>query len=547
MLLLAGVALSIGAHAHPQAPAAKTPPAKTAIISGRILAADTGRPLRRAQVTLTGPERRTANTGLDGRYEFKGLAAGRYTISVTRSGYLTLQYGQRRPLELARPLELGDAQTMPNADVSLPRQGLIAGRVLDEFGEPVTGVFVQAMRPAYVEGRRQLVVVTSTGFEGTDDTGEYRLTGLNPGSYYVRATTRETWMVVNNGTRQLMGFAATFFPAAVDLSQAMLVEVGVGRQVRDAHISLVPGRPATISGTAVDSQGRPLAGRSVSIGTRFLRETPGGGGSNVGSAPVQPDGSFSYRNLLPGEYELGVSTGEFGVSGAELARLQVAIGGADVDNVRLVTSAGWSASGRIVTEQGTAPDVARAAVTVGATTLMQNAVRGAGTGEVRDDWTFSVNAILGPARLRAMLPSGWMLKAVRQNDRDITSSFIEMPSGRVLSDVELVITDRITRVNGQLTDERGAPLANGTVLVFSDDREKWGEGTTHVATARPDQQGRYELRGLPPGDYLAVALDYIQDRSWNDPDYLEALRRDAVAFTLGEGATHALSLKIVEP
>jgi hypothetical protein len=138
-----------------------------------------------------------------------------------------------------------------------------------------------------------------------------------------------------------------------------------------------------------------------------------------------------------------------------------------------------------------------------------------------------------------------MVKSVRQNDRDITSSFIERASGEVLSDLEVVITDRITRVTGQLTDDRGIPLPNGTVLVFVDDREKWGDATAFVKTARPDQQGRYEITGLPAGDYLAVALDYIQDRSWNDPDYLEALRRDAVAFTLGEGGIQALSLKLV--
>jgi len=546
VLLVAGVVLSIAAHA--QAPAPKTAPAKTSIIRGRILAADTGRPLRRAQVTLTGPERRTANTGLDGRYEFKELAAGRYTIGASRSGYLALQYGQRRPLEQARPLQLGDAQTIDNTDFTLPRQGLIAGRVLDEAGEPIAGVRVEALRPAWVEGRRQLVIVTSTaGFQGTDDTGEYRLTGLNPGSYYVRAQTRETWTVVNAGKRELMGFSPTFYPATADPGQARLIEVGVGRQIRDADISLALGRPAAIAGIAVDSKGSPLTGRSVSVGQRFLREISGGGGSGVGSAPIAPDGSFRYRNLPPGEYELSVSTGEFGTSGGELARIQVVVNGADLENVRLVTSAGWSASGRVVTEQGAPPPLPRERVTLGATTVLFNAVSGAGAGEVRDDWTFTVKAILGPARLWATLPDGWMVKSVRQNDRDITSSFIERASGEVLSDVEVVITDRVTRVTGQLTDERGVPLSNGTVLVFLDDREKWGDATAFVKTARPDQQGRYEFTGLPAGDYLALAVDYIQDRSWNDPEYLESLRRDAQPFTLGEGATRALSLKILNP
>ncbi|MBI4266210.1 MAG: carboxypeptidase regulatory-like domain-containing protein [Acidobacteria bacterium] len=109
-------------------------PTASGIIRGRITAADTGRPLRRAQVTVTAAEigmpRRT-DTSLDGRYEFRDLPAGRYSVSVTRSGYLSLRYGQRRPMEQARPLQLGDAQTLDDINLALPRMGVIAGRVLD--------------------------------------------------------------------------------------------------------------------------------------------------------------------------------------------------------------------------------------------------------------------------------------------------------------------------------------------------------------------------------------------------------------------------------
>src|SRR5262245_61356367 len=84
------------------APARDTPRAATtgtAVIRGRITAADTGRPLRRASIRLTSPtlgrEGKTASTNADGRYEIKELPAGRYSLTVTRSGYLSLRYGQR--------------------------------------------------------------------------------------------------------------------------------------------------------------------------------------------------------------------------------------------------------------------------------------------------------------------------------------------------------------------------------------------------------------------------------------------------------------------
>jgi hypothetical protein len=68
-----------------------------------------------------------------------------------------------------------------------------------------------------------------------------------------------------------------------------------------------------------------------------------------------------------------------------------------------------------------------------------------------------------------------------------------------------------------------------------------------VRTARPDQQGRYQIKGLPPGEYLAVALNYVEDGSWNDPEYLESIRRYAQKLTLSEGDTKSAALKLVTP
>src|SRR5580765_2372779 len=105
----------------------------TAIIRGRIFAADTNKPLRRARITLQAPELggepRSTSTNADGRYEIKELPAGRYTITVARSGYLQLRYGQRRPFELGKQLQLTDRQLADNVDFTLPRMSLITGRI----------------------------------------------------------------------------------------------------------------------------------------------------------------------------------------------------------------------------------------------------------------------------------------------------------------------------------------------------------------------------------------------------------------------------------
>ena len=91
----------------------------TGSLRGRIVAIDTGAAVRRAQVRISGPDigTKTALTDAQGRYEFRDLPAGRFNVSVSKSGFVTMQYGQNRPYEPGRPIELAEAQKMDKADV----------------------------------------------------------------------------------------------------------------------------------------------------------------------------------------------------------------------------------------------------------------------------------------------------------------------------------------------------------------------------------------------------------------------------------------------
>src|SRR5688572_25716398 len=156
-------------HAAPAlgAPAPRESPAEvkgSGVIRGRVTSLGTGKPLRRAQLRLSAENDylgtpRTASTSNDGRYELRDVPPGRYTLRVQRSGYLTLTYGQRRPGEQPRLLELGDKESIEKVDFALPRMGVISGRVLDELGEPFAGVTVAALQARYVDGRRRLVPI----------------------------------------------------------------------------------------------------------------------------------------------------------------------------------------------------------------------------------------------------------------------------------------------------------------------------------------------------------------------------------------------------
>ena len=105
----------------------------TARIRGRVVAADGGQPLRKAQVRAFAAdirENRGTSTDGDGRFELKELPAGRYTVSASKGSFVSLQYGQLRPFASGKPIELRDGETIEKVDFALPRGGIVTGRVV---------------------------------------------------------------------------------------------------------------------------------------------------------------------------------------------------------------------------------------------------------------------------------------------------------------------------------------------------------------------------------------------------------------------------------
>jgi hypothetical protein len=141
------------------------PDTGTGRISGRVIGGENGAPLRRAVVALWGEgmrEGHSVTTDEAGRFEFKDLPAGRFNLSASKGGHVSMRYGQRRPFESGRPLDLADGQRVTNVAFNLPRGGVITGRLTDEFGEPASEVTVKVMRYQYVDGHRQLVPVSGS-------------------------------------------------------------------------------------------------------------------------------------------------------------------------------------------------------------------------------------------------------------------------------------------------------------------------------------------------------------------------------------------------
>ncbi len=170
--LTAGIIL-LTRGAFAQAPVSPAAPPRDAVLSpsigtaqlrGRVVTADSGAPLRRAQVravAIGNQTTRITSTDTEGRYEFVNLPAGRYSLSVSQASYVTLQFGQRYPFESGRPLELVDGQTVDAIDFALPigKQSRLVGFAKNARGERESNyrlvVYPANLRPGDVGVRFQ--------------------------------------------------------------------------------------------------------------------------------------------------------------------------------------------------------------------------------------------------------------------------------------------------------------------------------------------------------------------------------------------------------
>jgi hypothetical protein len=534
---------------------ATTPEVGTARIRGRVVD-DSGQALRRVTVRtfstqggqgFGGRQPRMATTDADGRYELSELPAGTYQVMAMKGAFVQQSYGQRSRNGPGRPIELADGQSVDKIDFVLARGGVIVGRVVDELGEPMAEVSVQAMRFVPVSGSSRLVPMGRNAT--SDDLGQFRLYGLAPGEYIVSAHMRnmmfgpETPPAGDNS-----GYAPTYSPGTTSVAEATRVQVQSGQEV-NADVQLTAARMLRVSGVILTSLGKaPENG--------FLRLVPKGdvvmGGMMGLNAPIL-NGTFSFNQVSPGSYTLTVRVGgEFGPgrsrSGSEgqddseFAMVPITVAGEDLANVRVVTGKGLTISGVVIAEGGPLPtdQPLRVMITPGEPDGMMMTAR---PSTVEAGGRFQIEGVIGEGRVNLMgLGRGWMLKAVDYKGANVTDKPVEFASDG--GPLRIVVTNRVPILSGTVTSGNGAPLTDYEVLIFTTDTTVWERPGRQVRVARADQQGGFKVEGLPAGDYYVAAFSSLEDDSRTSPEVLARARSVAQQVTLVEGQTRSVSLKL---
>jgi hypothetical protein len=525
-----------------QSPSRDQPPAAragTGVIRGRVVRADTGEPLRRVEVRIdewspgerSGPA--ATMTDAEGRYELTQLSAGHYHLRARRGGYVDVEYGQRRPFERGRPLDLGEGAVLQNIDFALPPGAAVTGRVVDETGEPVALVSVSLSRRRYVDGARRLAPVSSGS---TDDHGEFRIFGVPPGDYVILAS----FGGMELGSKDRVRYVPTYYPGTPVANDAQRVTVGPGQEVAGITIALARAATATVRGV-VRSSGQASLGPFTFVTARDLNGPEAYG--ETGTAIAAGDGSFAIAGLLPGTYLLEARS----PMGSEFASKEVVVEGSDVAGVALTASKGATARGRIRFDTGDPPKELRPSqVFVMSDSLDPRSDThidmSGGPPVARDDWSFELHGLRGHGFVRAGTMSDWEMKRVRREGVDITDTPLDFSAD--VDGLEIELTQQVTTVAGGVSDDHGDVALDATVIAFADEPSKWGPHSRFIESARPDQHGRFTIKGLPPGRYIAIAVGYLEPGEERDPDLLEAWRRRGTPFTLSEGKTHALDLKL---
>lgn len=565
------------------------PVAGTGSVSGTVVTDEAQpRPVRRAVVSLTGDglrPRRGAITDDEGRFTVSGLPAGRFTLTVTRASFVTSTYGATRPGRPGTAIVVADGGAVSNLVVRLWRGAAIAGILRDETGAPVSGITVMAS-PLRKTGAAGIFTLSNNGVT-TNERGEFRIFGLEPGSYLLSAmpesagsssplrarseseidavfdALRRRRAPAAAGTRpaefplpKTFDYAPVYFPGTAVRAQATPVALVAGQEQTGLDFALQRVITASVEGIVTQPDGQPAAGAMVQ-----LTATAGtllDGSPLILNATTGRDGVFRVTQVTPGDYRL-VARGSTGSAGSFWASTELSVAGADVGGLALALAPGHVIAGQIRFEGLATPPAAvlNAMRIILLPSDYQNlkpntpirTIAFAASAAARADGTFELTGVPPGTYLLSISAGGgpsstWWPRSAAAGDRDLLDGPIEIHRGVEIPRVVVTFTERRTELTGLLQTKSGAPASDVFIIAFAADRKQWGPLARRVQAVRPGVDGRYLIKDLPPGDYLIAAVTDIDQDEWKDPAFLERLVPASARISIGEGEKKTQDLRI---
>ena len=569
------------------------PPGK-AVLAGTITT-PTGQPAAGARVMLGGADGpgRTTMTNTSGQFVFEGLRTGRYFVNVSKPGFMSLAYGQRRVNSMGTAIPLADGERRV-IEMQLPRAAVITGMILDERGEPSINTQVRGMRYTMVNGRRR---AQQTANDMTDDRGIYRLHSLQPGEYAVCAVARNMGpmndaqriqMEIEGMRRSLenapsaaarqamldrlkvlqaervdqtepnLGYAPVCYPSSAGPSAAITIGAGEERSGIDLQMVMIP--VARIEGTVVAPGGG--APRSVQL-TLVNADENMGDVDRQGTGVQQSNGQFSFQNVSPGRYSIMARSMAYGPplpGGASVPKepllwgtAEVVINGQDLSGLVLELHPGITVTGQLTFQATTLSpptDLSRAQISIfpfmpdNSSMMMMGPPPQA---KVDGSGRFTIPDVMpGKYRISAGMigMQGWVVDSITAGGQDVLDFPLEIKGARDVSDVAVVFGDRVSELSGTITNQKGEPATEQTILLYPTDQKYWTPSSRRIRTIRAGADGLYNFRTIPPGEYRLTTLVDPEPGIWYDREVLEGLDASSIRVVIAEGEKKVEHVKI---
>jgi hypothetical protein len=550
---------------------------KTVAISGTVTSSDTHLPLKNVQITITGSRAPSVedveedgtnlfrpisvNSNDKGNFEFVGLPAGTYYIRAAHAGMILK--GAHSAGILVN-VAAGESQSLNL--VMLP-SSTITGRILNEDGEPMQNVSVAAMHYVYTPAGRRLVEAKRAM---SDDKGEYRLFGLKPGSYLLtadksRGSFQEGNLDLAIGTQAASGhqnqkvYALTYYQNETSPEQATPIVLKPGDETQ-ANFALAR-QPAhhifgKVSGiVAPKPSDKPEDSRCFVVAAGSGSQVP------VGMAVVGKDSSFDLGPLPPGKYK--ITAAQIASENGRFGSKQVIVDASDVTGVNIsLNSAGTQIKGTIRADGKTTVEYSQLSVV-----LMSDAntndesepaqmaeayMGGSGYGfaEVSKDGSFKADISTpssGPYHaVLAARSSGledWFTSKVLVAGKDVLESGFKINAAEN-SPIEIVISDKGATVEGVALNREKNPFPNAQVIALPSD-PKLRKRVELMQQTVADQQGHFKLRGIRPGEYIAFAVEDVQEQPFLEDSFLQQNAGQVQAVKLESGAKQKVELAVI--
>jgi carboxypeptidase family protein len=518
-------------------------------VAGIVVRLDTGEPLKKATVVLwsrdSGEHSFFAITDDQGHFLLEDLPPGLYSLDVTRNGYVRVQYGQKKPGDPGAGLTLTPGAKMTDLLFKLPRAAVITGHVSDEGGEPLSGAEVKAYQAHRRRGTRQLGTVKSTS---TNDLGEYRLFGLEPGHYYVAASysARENIRGLTPSSPQLLntGYVLTFYPNTTEPSKAQTVTVNAGDEFPSVDFMMKPTHLVTVSGKVLSALPGGQGGRTtVSLqprdGARFENNL------DLYATTRNKDGGFEIQGVPPGSYYIIASWRDDGANVWYRASRELEVGNSGMDEVTLSILRGVDVPGHLAWEGKAPADVQNVHVALRA--LNEGSYfSNYGALNVNADGSFLIKNVqegLYGARVLVGNPDCF-LKSARYESANVLEGGLTVRTGRDAT-LELTMSSHAPRVEGVVVNADSLPAVGVYVVLIPDAPHRQEEWNYHQETT--DQNGRFTLRGITPGDYKIFSWDSAEDFDWYDPEFVKPYEPQGISVSVVEGDRKSVQITLIEP